>query len=98
MNPNVRDGREAVLLLDGDIFRVMLVDATKSVSTILEREHLSQHHTRDRVWIWQHEERAFTGQRIFREPPPPVLYEPSEKPLFDELVIKTPLPFWTPRS
>lgn len=91
MNQNVRNGREVVLLVDGDQFRVALVDAKAHVSTILEREHLSADHVHERLWIWQHEERSLTGQRIFREPPPKPIIEKSEKPLYDELIIKTPL-------
>jgi hypothetical protein len=52
----------------------------------------------ERVWYWQHEERALTGQRIFREIAPPPPPEWKENPIFDEMVVKEPLPFTWPPS
>lgn len=96
INPNIKNGQELVLLVDEDVFRPVLIAANQGIATIFERSHLSPDHMHERVWFCMHDERALTGQRIFRELPKPEPREPGEKPLFDELVIKTPLPFWTP--
>ena len=86
--------KEVVLLMDADSWRPVVIDLQQHVGTIVERVRGPLNQVmEERVWIWQDGERAATGQRIFREllkPSPP---EPSEKPLFDELVIKKPLPF-----
>lgn len=95
MNPNViKDGKECVLLVEGDVFHPAVVDATKQVGTIVTREWLSDTQHRERVWQWRHGERAESGQRVFREHLAPTLADDlKETPRYDELVIKEPLRF-----
>lgn len=85
--------KELVLLVEGDAFRPVIVDPSKHVTTIIEREHFAVDLRNERIWICKDDERALTGQRIFRELLTPLPPAPSEKPMFDELVIKKPLPF-----
>ena len=65
-----------------------------NLHTIYERCHLSPSKVQERVWFNIGGERAPSGQRIFREVLPPVPEEPAENPIFQELVIKEPLPFF----
>lgn len=66
---------------------------TSGENRIIERCHLSDKHEWIRTWICQNDERALTGQRVFREDLPPAREPPSEKPFYDEMVVKEPLPF-----
>lgn len=88
--------KECVLLLDQDSWRPVVAPLHKH--TIIERVHLAPNIIHERVWICQNDERSLTGQRIFRELLKAAVSEPSEHPLYDELVIKTPLPFVWPES
>ena len=68
---------------------------------IIERLHLdprdpSKVHVR--TWINKNEERALTGQPVYREELPPPPKEEPEKPIFDELKIKEPLKFGVDRE
>ena len=94
MNEHPLD-KEVVLLVDegAGLWRPVVIDPRKHVGTIVEREHLAKNVVHERIWICKNDERCETGQRIFRELLKPVSPEPSENPLFDELVIKKPLPF-----
>ena len=77
--------KEPVLLLDAPTHTFRVVVLTQpNVSLIAERVHVSPTATATRIWRWLNQERALTGQRIFREElaTSPVL--PSEAPRFDE--------------
>ena len=63
------------------------------VTEIIERCHVAEKSEWVRTWRCDGE-RALSGQRIFREVLPPVPEEPAENPIFQELVIKEPLPFF----
>ena len=104
MKPPHLDHLEGVILLEEEIgkpprFRTWTLDTRHPypINCIVERESTADGtFLGERLWYWQHEERALTGQRIFRErpkPPPPAF---KENPMFDELVIKKPLPFTFP--
>ena len=88
--------KECVLLVeevDGRIyFRPVIL--TQRVTQIVERVHVSETALMTRLWVCREDERDLTGHcRIFREVPTcPPPREPSEAPVFDELVIKKPLP------
>lgn len=82
---------EVVLLVDGPAGVWRPVILLRGQTSILERCHVTPTETQERLWVY-HGERALTGQRIFREPPTPTRREPSEHPLFDELVLRTPIP------
>ena len=89
--------KELILLVEPDganrngKLRTMIV--TQPVNAVIENCQLDP---RDRAkvwtrtWICTNDERAQTGQRVFREKLAPVKEE-VEKPLYDELVLKTPL-------
>lgn len=93
---------EVVLLVEPDganlngKMRAFIISS--SLSRIIERCHLSDRSEWIRVWICTNDERALTGQRIFREDLPPVPQEEPEKPVYDERVIKGPLPFTATES
>ncbi len=90
---------EGVLLLEADPdgtpkFRTWTLDTRHPVriDCIVERERdpVFNKVINERLWYWQHEERALTGQRIFREMEKPKDKEWQEDPLFDEMVVKKP--------
>ena len=92
---------ETVILVEGvgQDMRVRTVALLKPhIHTIIERLHLnpadpSQLHLR--TWENTRGERDLTRQlRVFREVLPPTPAEEVERPLYDELVIKEPLPFY----
>lgn len=68
------------------------------VNVIVERSPLDPSDPRNpnkqwvRKWICTNDERALTGQRVFREELPPPPPDEPEKPLYDELYVKD-LPF-----
>ena len=75
--------REAVLLVDADTFRPVILEQP-GVFIIIERPHVAPGVTGTRTWECSQDERALSGQRIFREHLPPLPKEPDEKPIFDE--------------
>ena len=75
--------REAVLLVDADTFRPVVLHQP-GIVVISERVHVAPGVVASRTWECSQNERALSGQRIFREHLPPIPKEPDEKPLFDE--------------
>ena len=75
--------REAVLLVDADTFRPVILRQL-GIVVISERVHIGLGVTAARTWECSQDERALSGQRIFREHLPPLPKEPDENPIFDE--------------
>lgn len=87
--------KEIVLLVEPDGASEKLrprVLEKLGIYEIIERCTLGDDHCWNRIWHCTNDERAITGQRIFREVVIPFEPEP-EDPIFDELVVKKPLPF-----
>lgn len=87
---------ELVLLLGDDGFLPVQLDTREPrVDQIVQRERSADGLIilRERLWVNTNDERALSGQRIFRELLAPAPSTPSENPLFDELILKKPLPF-----
>lgn len=88
--------KELILLVEPDgpftNGKIRTVTVTRPVNTVTERCHLDETQVWLRTWICKNDERALSGQRVFREDIQPVREE-VEKPLYDELVLKTPLQF-----
>ncbi len=87
---------ETILLVEPDQSAVRTVSVTqRGVNQVIERLHLDPLDPKKltvRVWVNKNQETDLTRQvRIFRENLPPAPPEPVEKPLYDELVLKTPL-------
>lgn len=58
---------------------------------IVEQCHQPSGKVQIRYWYNRWDERCLTGQRVFREEDAPSLREFVERPLLDELHVKTPL-------
>ena len=89
--------KELILLVepDGPLLngKIRTMTVTQRVNAVMERCHLDPKNPLQiwlRTWVCKNDERALSGQRVFREDLPPVKEE-VEKPLYDELVLKTPL-------
>lgn len=61
------------------------------VVEIIENCRLSREKVWTRIWRCTNDERALSGQRIFREVLAPI-EEEKENPIFQETAIKKPLP------
>lgn len=91
---------ETVLLIEPDAsgtrFNVRAVNlAQRCVFQIVEQNHLQPGNTIERIWRNHGGEKDATGQlRVFREVLPPAPVEESEKPMFDELVLKDKIPLY----
>lgn len=74
--------------------RLRVAQVPAGTNAIRERERTTTGVVsgKERFWLCRNDERALTGQRIFREELPPVK-DDVEKPLYDELVLKEPLQF-----
>lgn len=85
---------EIVLLVEphGDSEKLRGFILTSHRNVIIERCHLASGLEWIRTWICTNDERALTGQRIFREQLPPPPPEPVENPIHDEMLV-TDLPF-----
>lgn len=87
---------ETILLVEPDNRAVRTVMVSqRGVQQVVERLHCDPTDptkTTIRVWVNKNDERDQTRQvRIFRENLPEPEPEPVEKPLYDELILKTPL-------
>ena len=92
---------ETVLLVEGygsDMKVRTMGLSQRFVNTIFEKLHLDPLDNSKvyvRTWENKQNEMDLTGKlRVFREVLPPSPPEPDEKPLFDEMVLKEPLPFF----
>lgn len=90
IDPSVAARGEIVLLVEGEGAGVRLrpVILMKPANLIIERLHVGAGKPAIRRWACKNDERALTGQRIFREELPPPPPDEPEKPVFDELVVK----------
>ena len=84
---------ELVLLVepDGASMKLRPLQLRFPVNMFVERCHLDPKDDSKiwaRTWVNTNDERALTGQRIFREELPPPTKEAPETPLYDELVVK----------
>ena len=90
--------RECVLLLEDEhgLIRFRTVILTQpGINQIIERVHIDANAEVPRVWVCRHGEMDDLHHvRLFREVPmTPPGREPSEHPVFDEIVLKKPIPF-----
>ena len=88
---------ELVLLLepDGPSMKIRPWELReRGAFEIIERCHVADNSVWERLWRCNAGERAISGQRIFREVLPPAPEEPAENPIFQETVLKKPLPFY----
>lgn len=84
---------EPVGLNNNGRMRPMLVKASARVTRVIERERGPLGDIiGTRLWECLDDERALTGQRIFREPVARPIEE-REDPVFMEYEVKEPLPF-----
>ncbi len=86
--------KELVILAGETTWLPVIVQIASGIDTIVMREHGPLGEViGEKLWVCQQEERLPSGQRVFRELLPPAVPEKSEQPIFDELIIKKPLPF-----
>lgn len=95
--------RECVLLIEDErgVLRFRPVILTQpGIDQIIERVHVDAKTDTPRVWVCRNGEKDdLKHVRLFREVPiVPPAPEPGEHPVFDEFVIKTPLPFFPGES
>ena len=83
---------ESVLLVEQSGALRVYVTRDPQLSTIVERAHVAVGQIHERIWYWQHGERALTGQKIFREGPATPRPDDAECPLYDETRVTLLLP------
>lgn len=89
---------ETILLVEPDNQAVRTMAVTqRGVYEVIERLHLDPLNPATvtiRLWRNKDNEKDLTGAlRVFREVVPELPKEPDEQPLYDELVLKDPIPF-----